>query len=475
MPMVVKCRCGQTFKAKPELAGKQVKCPACGGVFVVPKALPEEPRGIAVVCQCGGRFMAKASLAGQALPCPNCSATIQVPMPGVPAVGDSDPFARLDLGATTGNAPNPLLSTPTFSATTFPRGAAAARGKPTAGSKTSRRLVWIVLAIVGGGFGFLCLGCGGLLAVGLRQARKQAAFEQEVASFGSSVAGTGTASSTAGGTRRTLVETRKGFVTKIVSSGESFGPPDDPTGSDFELIRYSSPVGPLAAYLTRDPGDGKKHPAIVWITGGDNNSIGDVWSPNDRSNDQSASAFRKAGIVMMFPSQRGGSDNPGRREGFLGEVDDILAATDHLAQLPYVDPDQIYLGGHSTGGTMVMVVAECSDRYKAVFALGPVAVASQYGGDFIYCDPLDQREIALRSPLPWLHCVKSPLYVFEGASRGNWDAIQLMADANTNPQIHFFKVPGHDHFSIIAPLAEKLAAQIVQGQINITEQTVRGL
>ncbi|MFT5526853.1 MAG: hypothetical protein ACI9HK_004833, partial [Pirellulaceae bacterium] len=172
-----------------------------------------------------------------------------------------------------------------------------------------------------------------------------------------------------------LSEARKGFVTKIVKAGESAGPPDVPTGADFELIRYQSPVGKLAAYVTGDPADGKKHPAIVWITGGDNNSIGDIWSPMPRSNDQSASGFRKAGIVMMFPSQRGGNDNPGKREGFYGEVDDILAATEHLEKLPYVDPDQIYLGGHSTGGTMVMVVAACSDRFRAVFALGPVAAA----------------------------------------------------------------------------------------------------
>ena len=76
------------------------------------------------------------------------------------------------------------------------------------------------------------------------------------------------------------------------------------------------------------------------------------------------------------------------REGFLGEVDDILAATDHLAALPYVDAEQIYLGGHSTGGTMVMLVGECSDRYRAIFALGPVA-AQQYGGEMVYCDPGD--------------------------------------------------------------------------------------
>jgi len=275
--------------------------------------------------------------------------------------------------------------------------------------------------------------------------------------------------------QQTLLEARKGFVTKVVKSGESFGPADDPVGSDFELIHYQSPVGELAAYVTADPGDGKKHPAIVWITGGDNNSIGDVWTPSDRSNDQSASGFRKKGIIMMFPSQRGGNDNPGRREGFYGEVDDILAATDHLAKLPYVDPEQIYLGGHSTGGTMVMLVGECSDRYRAIFALGPVAAAGQYGGEFVYCNSSDENEMKLRAPINWLHCVKSPMYVFEGASNGNWDAVQLMAKTNSNQNIQFFKIPGHDHFSVIAPLADVLADQIVKNQINLTEDSLRGL
>ena len=274
---------------------------------------------------------------------------------------------------------------------------------------------------------------------------------------------------------KTLREARQGFVTQIVRKGESQGAPDSPTGSVFELIHYRSAVGPLAAYITKDPGDGKKHPAIVWITGGDTNSIGDVWTPNERSNDQSASAFRKAGIVMMFPSQRGGNNNPGRREGFYGEVDDILAATDHLARLPYVERDQIYLGGHSTGGTMVMLVGAYSDRYRAIVSLGPVASADQYGGEFVYCDFSNEVEMALRSPIHWLHSVMTPMFVFEGANDGNWDAIQPMIAENSNPNIQFFKIPGHDHFSVIAPLCERLADQIVTGQLNITPDNLKGL
>jgi dipeptidyl aminopeptidase/acylaminoacyl peptidase len=276
--------------------------------------------------------------------------------------------------------------------------------------------------------------------------------------------------------QQTLREARSGFTTRIVSEGEFYGPPDiPPPGCGFELIRYNSPVGPLAAYVTTDPGDGKRHPAIVWITGGDCNSIGDVWTPRDRSNDQACSAFRRAGIVMMFPSLRGGNDNPGRREGFLGEVEDILAATDYLAALPYVDPGQIYLGGHSTGGTLVMLVGAYTDRYRAVFSLGPVASIAEYGGDFVYCDPNDEKEMALRSPIHWLHCVQRPMYVFEGAERGNWDSLREMQQVNANPQVHFFRVAGHDHFSVIAPLTEMLAAQVLQGQISITQDSLDGL
>ncbi len=65
----------------------------------------------------------------------------------------------------------------------------------------------------------------------------------------------------------------------------------------------------------------------------------------------------------------------------------------------------------------------------------------------MYCDMSDETEIKLRSPIYWLHCVKTPMYVFEGAADGNWDALQLMSDRNTNPNIKFYKVPRHDHLA----------------------------
>jgi acetyl esterase/lipase len=168
----------------------------------------------------------------------------------------------------------------------------------------------------------------------------------------------------------TLATARAGHVTAIVNKTKGDGPAPQPPKGVLDLIHYTSPAGQLAAYVTPRPPAGGRHPAIIWISGGDSNSIGDFWSKQDPADDQNASAFRKAGIVTMYPSLRGGNDNLGYREGFYGEIDDILAAAAYLGKLDYVDPARIYLGGHSTGGTTVLLAAEASDRFRGVFAFG---------------------------------------------------------------------------------------------------------
>ncbi|MCE3607365.1 prolyl oligopeptidase family serine peptidase [Massilia sp. P8910] len=258
-----------------------------------------------------------------------------------------------------------------------------------------------------------------------------------------------------------LADARKGFRTTPVRKLRQQEPIPAPPADIFKLVRYEAAPGKLGAYLTPDPNDGKKHPAIIWMTGGDSNTIGDVWSPNPVNNEQSASAYRKAGIVMMFPALRGGNDNPGVHEGFLGEVDDVLAAAAYLAKQAYVDPDRIYLGGHSTGGTLALLTAETSTRFRAVFCFGPVADIDGYGGRFTSFNPADPREAALRSPGRWLESVRSPVFVIEGAG-GNMDSLLAMRGATRNPQIRFVPVKGADHFSVLAP-ANRVIAQKILG------------
>lgn len=259
-----------------------------------------------------------------------------------------------------------------------------------------------------------------------------------------------------------LTEARKGFPVTLRRRASANEAVPAPPPKVFRAVQYEAPLGRNAAYLTPDPKDGQLHPAIIWITGGDCNTIGDVWSAAPANNDQTAAAFRQAGIVMMFPSLRGGNRNPGVVEGFLGEVDDVIAAADYLAKQPYVDPTRIYLGGHSTGGTLALLVAECSGQFRAVFSFGPADDVSNYGEEYTPFDPTNPREVAVRSPGRWLHTITSPTFVFEGTVRGNLDSLQAMAGRCQNPNVQFFPVRGGSHFDILAPLNRFLADKILK-------------
>jgi acetyl esterase/lipase len=264
--------------------------------------------------------------------------------------------------------------------------------------------------------------------------------------------------------RFSLAEARRGFKTKLIRQETAKEPVPEPPPNLFRIIRYDSAAGKLAAYLSPDPQDGKKHPAIIWITGGDCNTIGAVWEPAPPSNDQTARAFREAGILMMFPSLRGGNDNPGFKEGFFGEVDDVLAAADYLGKQGFVDAQRIYLGGHSTGGTLVFLAAACSDRFRAVFSFGPTDQVADYGPEYLPFDTSDRRELELRSPIRWLSSVQVPTFVFEGTVEGNLPSLQAMARVSTSAKIRFHPVRGVNHFSILAPLTRLLAAKILRDE-----------
>jgi dienelactone hydrolase len=278
-----------------------------------------------------------------------------------------------------------------------------------------------------------------------------------------------------------LPEARAGFKTKLVPQSHERDPVPDPPEELFRKVAFDSPAGKLAAYVSQTPDDGTKRPAIIWITGGDCNSIGDVWSSAPRSNDQTASALREAGIVIMFPSLRGGNENPGTKEGFLGEVDDVLASADYLAREPSVDPKRIYLGGHSTGGTLVLLVAECTDRFRAVFSFGPASDVANYPPEFLPYDFSNPRENELRSPGPWLDKIQGPTFVFEGTDgQSNIGSLDAMARATKNPMVHFLPVRGTDHFSVLAPANELIARKVLadrgaQCNIAFTEAELKTL
>ncbi len=258
-----------------------------------------------------------------------------------------------------------------------------------------------------------------------------------------------------------LPDARKGFQTRIVRREPGAPVPLPPPGLA-NLVYYDSPAGKMAAYLTHAPDDGQRRPAIVWISGGDCNTIdAGFFSPAPPQNDQTASAFRNAGIVTLYASLRGGNQNPGVREGFFGEVDDVLAAADFLAGQNSVDPQHIYLAGHSTGGTLALLVAASTDRFRAVFSFGPADDVGGYGEEYCPFDLANSREIELRSPVRWLHSIGCPTFIIEGVG-GNHDALLTLSRRSTNPLVRAVAVKGADHFSVLQPVSTLLARKIVQ-------------
>lgn len=250
--------------------------------------------------------------------------------------------------------------------------------------------------------------------------------------------------------------------------------PAPPEGS-FDLIKYPSKVGDLAAYVSSDPGDGQKHPLIIWVVGGWGNGIDDFpWCYPEWDNDQTGSAFWQAGVLMMYPSFRGGCGNPGNYETLFGEVDDIASAYEYAASLPYVDPERIYLGGHSTGGTRALLASEYTDKFRAVFAFGAVDKIEYHNNSQFTFDTDNKEEYKMRSPIYWLDSVKSPTFLIEG-SDGNSANLKKIERASKNENIHCYVMDDADHFSVLAPLTRVVAQKILadtgaEPNISITQE-----
>ncbi len=254
---------------------------------------------------------------------------------------------------------------------------------------------------------------------------------------------------------------RADFTTKLVRKERENSPAPEPADPTLQLMKYPGPLGPMAAYVSKTADGFQQLPALVWLSGGFGNSIGEAnWQPGPPEDDQSATAFRDPGLVMLYPSLRGGNDNPGHKEGLFGEVEDVKAAISWLRKKSGVDPRRIYVGGHSTGGTLALLVAAASSDLRGVFAFGPVEDTSLYGAEAVPFSVFNKEEIRMRSPAEWLHVISCPTAVIEG-TEGNINSLRTLRKLNGNPLVTFVELRGRDHFSVLQPCSKLLLARIL--------------
>ncbi|MDX1968531.1 MAG: CocE/NonD family hydrolase [Planctomycetaceae bacterium] len=274
---------------------------------------------------CGHPYKVKDELAGRKMRCRECSAVISVP-----AADDDFDLADEELveeapkrRARSAGLPAPSPAKPKKD---------KSRKKSQSGMSTTTK---VVLGLAASGLVCVLLCCGWGYWVVSR-------FRHQIAGDVPVPAG------------QTFDQWRAGFQTKLIKVGpapQEYDLETPPT--NVQEILYPSAGRILKAWVYRPPGVEDPRPALVFFHGGFAFGSGDLL--------ETCVPFMDAGYVVMAPMLRGENGNPGNYELFLGEVDDARAATQWLAQQPYVEKGRIYTFGHSIGGGVSAVLGLLND------------------------------------------------------------------------------------------------------------------
>jgi dipeptidyl aminopeptidase/acylaminoacyl peptidase len=240
---------------------------------------------------------------------------------------------------------------------------------------------------------------------------------------------------------------RAAFRTRLIRKGpapQQWGKVRLPPG--VIEVEYRSGDLRLKAWTSRPLGTGgKKLPAVLYLHGGWAFDVDDWEQPQP---------FRDAGFVVLVPLLRGENGLPGHFSMFYDEIDDVLAAANYLAKLAHVDPQRIYVAGHSAGGTHAMLAAMASDRFRAAASLSGSPDRVDFARGWQQAIPFDQsdiREFRLRSPVAYATSFKCPARLYVGSGEPVYHAstrrTALLAKAG-GLDVEAVVVPG-DHFGCV--------------------------
>jgi dipeptidyl aminopeptidase/acylaminoacyl peptidase len=173
-------------------------------------------------------------------------------------------------------------------------------------------------------------------------------------------------------------------------------------------VDYPSDNLTLRAWITppADPGNPKRS-AVLFLHAGHAFDLTDWEMPKP---------YRDAGFVVMVPMRRGENGLPGSFSLFYDEVDDTLAAADYLAKRPDIDAEHIYVAGDEVGGSLALLAAMSSKRFRAAASISapwdPVAYVRRNFATAACFDLQDVREFRMRSPVAYASSFKCPVRLY---------------------------------------------------------------
>ena len=142
--------------------------------------------------------------------------------------------------------------------------------------------------------------------------------------------------------------------------------------TDFEDFTVASADGvQIQSFLVKPPGfsAARRYPVIMLIHGGPEGEWSESWTYR-----WNAQVMAGAGYVVVMPNQRG---SIGYGQKFTDDINqdwggkpfnDVMAAADYVAKLPYVDADRMTAAGGSYGGYMIDWILGHTTRFKALIS-----------------------------------------------------------------------------------------------------------
>lgn len=205
-----------------------------------------------------------------------------------------------------------------------------------------------------------------------------------------------------------LEAARKTFVTRLLIQG--------PAPQEYDAVRppsgvreatYPSGGLDLKAWVSDRHDPTGKAPVVVFLHGG--------WA-FDHTDWADVQPFIDAGFVAIAPMLRGENGNPGEYQAFYSEVDDVVAVGRYAATLPGVDPERIFLVGHSVGGVLTVLTSMMPSNYRAAAALSGYLDMAAWAQDpdrrKVPYDPGNAEEIRLRDPMAFSGSLKIPIRLY---------------------------------------------------------------
>jgi len=139
----------------------------------------------------------------------------------------------------------------------------------------------------------------------------------------------------------------------------------------------------IQSFLVKPPdfNPNQKYPVLLLVHGGPEGDWGESWTYR-----WNAQVFAGSGYVVVMPNPRGST---GYGQKFTEDIkddwggkpyDDLMAVTDHVAALPYADPDRMAAAGGSYGGYMMDWMLGHTQRFKAIVShAGVYDLRSEFG------------------------------------------------------------------------------------------------